>query len=75
METRCYEDETWIHWAYLSACKRLVLSPAFGIDQSSFLKSKGFSFCGAILALYVLGGIDIESLAVTWEAWIVLFLL
>jgi len=74
METRRLEDETWIHWAYLSTCKRLVLSPAFGIGQSSFLKSKGVTHRGAILVNPV-GGIVIESLAVTWEAWIVLFLL
>lgn len=59
----------------MSTCKRLELSSAFGIGQSSFLKSKGFTFRGAILAFYVLGGIEIESLAVSWEAWIVLFLL
>jgi len=34
----------WIHWAFLSTCKRLVLSPAFGIGQSS--KSKAWQLPG-----------------------------
>jgi len=39
-----------------------------------FLNLKGVTFSGAILVIYV-GGIVIERLADTWEAWIVHLLL